>query len=74
MSTDPRAENPAPDQPNPDAVARAWLRDVYQGDTVPQLTVRAVVTGMRARFPKSLSVVSVESVVPFNWLIHFADP
>src|SRR4051812_35753159 len=25
---------------------RAWLRDVYQGDTKPQLTARAVVTGM----------------------------
>jgi uncharacterized oligopeptide transporter (OPT) family protein len=25
---------------------RAWLRDVYRGDSMPQLTVRAIVTGM----------------------------
>jgi uncharacterized oligopeptide transporter (OPT) family protein len=39
----------APSGTGPDderEVARAWLRDVYRGDTVPQLTPRAVVTGM----------------------------
>jgi uncharacterized oligopeptide transporter (OPT) family protein len=29
-----------------DREAIRWLREVYQGDTVPQLTLRAVVTGM----------------------------
>lgn len=35
--------------------AAKWLRDVYQGDKMPQLTVRAVVTGMLLGGVMSLS-------------------
>ncbi|RPI84542.1 MAG: hypothetical protein EHM42_07435, partial [Planctomycetaceae bacterium] len=31
---------------DPDRVAREWLANVYQGDTVRQLSVRSIVTGM----------------------------
>src|SRR5437868_5702937 len=40
---------PPPDQPvdaNEDRAAREWLENVYQGDTVRQLSVRSIVTGM----------------------------
>src|SRR4051794_26501382 len=39
---------PAPptDEPEEDRDARIWLREVYQGDTVRQLSVRSIVTGM----------------------------
>jgi putative OPT family oligopeptide transporter len=35
-----------PSETDEDAEARRWLRDVYQGDRVRQLTLRAIVTGM----------------------------
>ncbi len=31
---------------DPETIEREWLANVYQGDTVPQLTVRALVMGM----------------------------
>jgi len=37
---------PPPDPADHDAVARHWLKHVYQGDRIPQLSFRAVVTGM----------------------------
>src|SRR5258706_3204433 len=44
------SDRPSSAQPDPAAheneVARKWLKDVYRGDRVPQLTFRAVVTGM----------------------------
>ena len=37
---------PPPAGGDPEAIERYWLEHVYQGDEVPQLTVRAVVVGM----------------------------
>src|SRR5260221_14149519 len=38
------AQNPSEDKET--RTARKWLKEVYRGDRVPQLTFRAVVTGM----------------------------
>jgi OPT family oligopeptide transporter len=44
----PAAPEPSPParERTPDEIERAWLANVYAGDDVRQLTVRAVVTGM----------------------------
>ena len=43
MAENSSAPASAPDAPRSDA---DWLKHVYRGDKVPQLTVRAVLTGM----------------------------
>ena len=50
-STDPSVAAEGAAQVGPGALsehdeARRWLKDVYQGDKMPQLTVRSVLTGM----------------------------
>jgi uncharacterized oligopeptide transporter (OPT) family protein len=42
----PAAEPATPPPPEGEDVEHKWLREVYQGDAVPQLTVRAVVMGL----------------------------
>ena len=49
MDSEPTADPAAADDPNmspEDREALRWLREDYRGDTMPQLTLRAVITGM----------------------------
>jgi putative OPT family oligopeptide transporter len=54
-SLGPRVSDPAPSSDDATARAEKWRAEVYRGDSMPQLTVRAVVTGMLLGGVMSLS-------------------
>ncbi len=63
--TGPATEEPVPEEGSPDAEDLRWLREVYQGDRQPQLTLRAVITG--GLLGMFLSISNLYTTLKLGW-------